>query len=104
MAKFFGKVGFSETIETVPSVWEERISERNYYGDVLTKNWRRADSQGVNDDTKINNRISIVADEKALTSFHLMRWVEWFGIKWKISNIDIQPPRIILTLGDVYNE
>ena len=104
MAKFFGKIGFAETQEVRPSVWEEVINEKPYYGDVLTNNWRHDSSQGVNDDTKVNNRISIVADEKALMSFHLMRWVEWSGVKWKISNIEVRPPRLILTIGGVYNE
>lgn len=104
MAKFFGKVGYSETQEVRPSIYKEVCTESSYYGDVLTNQWKKEDSQGVNDDTRVNNQISILADEKALTSFHLMRWVEWKGVKWKISNINVQPPRIILTIGGVYNE
>lgn len=104
MAKFFGKIGYSETVETAQSVWEEQIVERNYSGDVFANRRQWETSQGVNDNTNINNRISIIADEKALKDAHLMRWVEWMGTKWKISNIEIQPPRLILTLGGVYNE
>jgi hypothetical protein len=104
MAKFFGKIGYIETVETAQSVWEEQKSEIEYYGDVLSnrRTWER--SQGVNDDTNVNNRISIVADDKAFKSFHLMRYVEWMGAKWKILSIEVQRPRIILTLGGVYND
>lgn len=104
MAKFFGNIGYSESVETSPSVWKEVITESSYYGDFYTNRWCKENGQGTIDDTKVNNKISIIADDKALTSFHLMRWVEWMGIKWKISNIDVQPPRIILTIGGVYNE
>lgn len=104
MAKFFGKIGFSETVETSQSVWEEQITEQNYAGDVISDRRQWEGSQGINDNTNINNRISIIADEKALKNFHLMRWVEWMGTKWKISNIEVHPPRLILTLGGIYNE
>ena len=35
MAKFYGAIGFGESVETVPGVWEDLITERNYYGDVV---------------------------------------------------------------------
>jgi hypothetical protein len=104
MAKFSGKIGYVESVETSQSVWEERTSEEIYYGDVLANRRQWETGQGINDDTNINNRISIVADEKALKSFHLMRYVEWMGTKWKISSIEVRPPRLILTLGGVYND
>ena len=104
MAKFAGKIGYAETIETAQSVWEDRITPFPYYGDVISKNQKWENSQGVNDNTNINNRISIIADEKALKDFHLMRYVEWNGVKWKIINIDVRPPRLIISIGGVYNE
>ena len=104
MAKFSGKIGYAETSETTQSVYEEHIEEFVYHGDIISNRRRWESGQGINDDTNINNRISIIADEKALKSFHLMRYVEWNGVKWRISDIEVQPPRLILTLGDVYNE
>ena len=104
MAKFFGKIGYAETVETSQSVWEEQITDVSYFGDVLSNRVRRESGQGINDNTNVNNRISIVADEKALKSFHLMRYVEWMGTKWKISSVEVQRPRLILTLGGVYND
>lgn len=104
MAKFFGKIGFSETVETTPGIWEPRITVREYYGDV-NRNQRRwqenPDSQ--NDDLNLSNEISIVGDPYAYDNFNAMKWVEYGGAKWKISWINLQYPRIILTLGGVYN-
>ena len=104
MAKFYGKIGFMETKETSPGVWEEEITERYYYGDV-TRNMRRWDSsQNQNDDLKINNEISIVSDPYAVQNFHAIRYVEWMGSLWKVTSVDVQYPRLTLSIGGVYNE
>lgn len=104
MAKFFGKIGYAETKQTSPGVWEEEITEREYFGD-LTRNTRRLQSSGnLNDIIVVANDISIVADPFANQNFHSMRYVEFMGTKWKISNVEVQYPRLILTLGDQYNE
>lgn len=103
MAKFYGVIGYAETVETKPGVWTEQITERKYYGD-LTRNARRLQSSSqLNDDITIANEISIVADSFANDNFHAMRYVEFMGAKWKISNVEVQPPRLILTTGGVYN-
>lgn len=103
MAKFYGNIGFVDTVETQPGLWEEQPVERPYYGD-LTRNTSRYQMSGeVNDDINISNTISIVADPYANENFHHMRYVVFMGAKWKITNIDIQYPRILLTIGGVYN-
>ncbi len=104
MAKFYGKIGFSEMAETAPGVWVENITEREYYGDVNRNIRRLQDGIGLNDDINVNNEISIVADPYANENFHSMRYVRYMGAKWKISSVDVQYPRLILTLGGEYNE
>jgi len=105
MARFYGKVGFVfGSIETRPGVWVESKSERNYYGDVMKRriSWEKGDS--INDNIKIGNQFSILADEYAETHMYAMKWIEWKGVKWKITSVEIERPRMILTIGDVYNE
>ena len=103
MAKFYGKVGYTETTETAAGVWTEGVTERNYSGDIIknTRRWQNGDN--LNDDLIINNIISIVADPFANQNIHTMKYVEWLGVKWKITSVDIQRPRLLLTLGGVYN-
>ena len=104
MAKFFGKIGYAETQQTSPGVWEEKITEREYFGDLI-RNTRRLQSSGnLNDNIVVANDISIISDPFANQNFHAMRYVEFMGTKWKISNVEVQYPRLILTLGDKYNE
>ena len=103
MAKFYGVIGYAVTKETAPGVWTEEIAEQSYYGD-LTRNMRRLqDSGDRNDDINVANEISIVADPYANANFHSMRYVAFMGAKWKISKVEVQYPRLILTLGGVYN-
>lgn len=103
MAKFYGNVGYIETVEVEPGCWEEQTIERPYYGDLIRNTSRYQSSGGVNDNISINNNISIVADPYANENFQHMRYVVFMGTKWKITNVEIQYPRIILTLGGVYN-
>ena len=103
MARYFGKVGYAETVETVPGVWEEKLVERNYYGDVLRNSRRWENGESLNDNLVISNSISIVADDYAYTHLAFIRYVEWMGTLWKPSSVEVQRPRIILQIGGVYN-
>lgn len=103
MAKFYGTVGYVETVETAPSVWDEQTIERQYYGDVVKNAKRYEKGEGLNDNLNVNNTISIVADAYAEQHFFAIRYVEWMGARWKVSSVDVQRPRLILSLGGVYN-
>lgn len=104
MARFYGAVGYIVYEETARDVHEEIPVERMYKGELL-KNYRRLENgDGVNDNVSIQNQISIVADPYANTHIHAMRYVKWRGTAWKITTVDAsQYPRLILTLGGVYN-
>lgn len=103
MAKWFGKIGFAETKETNPGVWEEVITLREYYGDVTRNTRRFQSSENLNDNIIVSNDISIVADPYAIQNFHSMRYIEFMGTKWKINNVEVSYPRLILTLGEICN-
>lgn len=103
MAKWFGTIGFAETVETSPGVWEEQIVTRQYYGDLVRNTRRLQSSDKVNDDVNIANEISIVADPYANENFHAMRYAEFMNSRWKINTVEVQFPRLVLELGGVYN-
>ena len=103
MAKYYGIIGYGISEETTPGVWEDRIVERQYYGDLVRNTRRMQSSEYLNDNVNISNEISIVADPYANENFHLMRYVTFMGTKWKITSVEVQYPRLILSIGDVYN-
>ena len=103
MAKFHGKIGYAIPAETAPGVFTNAISEREYYGDVIreSRSWRSTDQ--VNENLTVNNRISITADDFANLYFSAMRYVIWDGVYWRVTSVEVQRPRLILSLGGVYN-
>lgn len=103
MAKFFGNIGFATYVESAPGVVSEEIEVRAYYGDLLRNTRRLQSADQVNDNINVANEISIVADPYANEHFYAMRYVEFMGAKWKVSNVEVQYPRLILTLGGLYN-
>ena len=103
MAKFCGVIGFAVSKETKPGVWTNEIEERTYCGDVIKNNraWQSADQ--VNDNFNITDQISIMPDDFAMENSHTMKYVVYLGVKWKILSISAPRPRIILTLGGLFN-
>lgn len=103
MAKFHGAVGYGESVETAPGVHQDVIKEREYYGDVQKNNRKLSEGEYLNSDISVGNMISIVADAYANTHFFAIRYVEWAGVRWTVTDVEVQPPRLILRLGGVYN-
>lgn len=107
--KYYGSVGYMITEETQvdgepTGVFVEKIVEHQYYGDVLknTSGWQNGES--LNDDLKVNVRISIVADPFAFEHFSEIRYVNWMGQRWKVRSVEPLYPRINLEIGGVYND
>ena len=91
-------------METEPGVWEDDvINERLYYGELIRNRKLYQNSGGVNDDINLSNQISIIADPFVMQNFQHMKYVEIANVKWKISDIEVQYNRLILTIGGVYN-
>lgn len=103
MAKFYGVVGYAKPIEESRGVWTDDITEHAYYGDIQQNIRRLESSESVNDNINVSNRISIVADQFAYDNFHLIKYVQFMGAKWKVSSVEVKRPRLILTVGGLYN-
>lgn len=103
MAKFAGKIGYGVPTETAPGVWEDEIVERSYFGDVIRNTRKLTPGEQVNDDLSVGNSISIVADAYANDHFFAIRYVEWAGVRWTVPSVEVQSPRLILSLGEVYH-
>lgn len=104
MAKFYGAIGYAQTVETEPGIWEEVITERNYYGDLIRNTRNLQTSGNVNDNVNISNEISILADPYANEHIYSMRYVEFMGAKWKVNSVEVKYPRLILSVGGLYTD
>jgi hypothetical protein len=103
MARFSGKVGFGSRVESSPGVWVDEITERLYFGDVNRADRMLTQGENVNPDLRVNNEISIVADAYGSAHIFAIRYVEWEGVRWTVSHVEVRPPRLILQLGEFYN-
>lgn len=103
MPKFYGSIGYAISKETAPGVWVEDIVEHDYSGDVYRNTRKLQSGNQVNDSIDISNEISILSDPFANENFHSMRYVTYMGAKWKISSVEVRYPRLILTVGGLYN-
>jgi hypothetical protein len=103
MARYFGRVGYGESVETAPGVWADEITEQTYYGDVVRNSRELREGENLNPNLSVQNSISIVADEFANDHIFAIRYVEWAGVLWTVSSVEVQSPRLLLRLGEVYN-
>jgi hypothetical protein len=105
MARFYGKVGYGESLETPANsgVWADTITEYDYTGDVIRNTRKLDDGETLNNDISVGNSISIVADQQANDHFFDIKYVEWMGALWTVTKVVVQSPRLVLSLGSVYN-
>lgn len=103
MAKFFGKIGYGVTAEAAAGVWVDTIVEHDYYGDVVKNTRKLQEGESLNNDLSVGNSISIVADAYANEHFFAIRYIQWAGALWTVSDVEVQSPRLLLRLGGVYN-
>lgn len=103
MPKFLGCIGFAKSVEQEPGIWTETIEDRMYYGDLLRQSRQLQSSGRVNDNITISNELSIIADPYARENFYQIRYAEFAGAKWKVTDVEVQYPRLRLTLGGVWN-
>lgn len=103
MAKCHGKIGYCIASETAPGVWVDSVTERSFYGDMLRNVKRNENSGGVNDNITLSNQISVVADPFSRDNFCRIKYVKFKDVAWSVLSVEVQYPRLILTLGGVYN-
>ena len=101
--KFYGKIGYGKTVETEPGISAEIFEEHDYFGDVTKSGGRFSSADKVNDDFGITNEFSIIADSYALDNFSFMKYIEYLNTKWKITDIEVQYPRLLIRVGGVFN-
>jgi len=103
--RWYGKIGYATSVvETSPGVWEDKITDKYYRGEIIRNSSRWNNSNSINGDLTVSNQISILSDPYIIGNFQNIRYVEFMGTLWKVTEVTMQYPRLVLTLGGVYNE
>jgi hypothetical protein len=100
--KWYGQLAYRDSVEVEPGIWEDQITEVNKFGDVLRNYSSNQQGSKINDDITVSNQISIIADPQLLESFHKIIYITFGGAKWRVSNVEVRYPRLIVTLGSLY--
>lgn len=104
MNKWYGLIGYATMVESAPDVWKEQITERMTSGNIQQLSRRLKDESQVNSNVVITNALSILADPYAIQHFQDIRYAEVWGTKWRVNNIEVNYPRLLLHLGEQYHE
>lgn len=104
MAKWSGKIGFSDQREVEPGIWEDEPIEKSFYGDFYRNAKRASGDSQINEPITVSNQISFIANEYAMENFHRILYATYMGVKWKVTNVEVQHPRLIIELGGEYHE
>jgi hypothetical protein len=105
MARFHGEVGYAENVEDPPDSgkWVDLITEFPYTGDIIRNTRQIQTGEKINEDVTVQNSISVVADQYAIEHFFNIKYVRWAGVLWTVDSVEVRSPRLILSLGRVYN-
>lgn len=107
--KYKGLVGFVSQGETVPGVWSPIENPKMMKGDVISlsssngNGSRIADTGKVNDDVSLNHRVSLMGDTYAFDNYLKMKWIQIGNTKFEINSVEIRRPRLIVSIGGVWN-
>lgn len=105
MDKFYGFIGYVESKETPPDsgIWEDVIVERECYGDILKISSNRVPTDTLNGNVVLNSQFSILADPYAYQKFSNAKYIKYMDQKWEVKVVEPRYPRLIITVGGVYN-
>lgn len=103
MAKFYGSVGYVTQVETAPGVWTNQVVEKSYRGEILRTQRKLISTDSLNGTVSLSNEISIVADPYAEANSHYIRYVKFRGMCLDVTSVELQYPRLTLSVGGVYN-
>lgn len=103
MTKYAGLVGYVTEEQTVPGVWSPVENPKHMKGDLIRQTSSSQNGDKVNDDVSLNHRVSLMGDAYAFGNYYNIKWIEIDGRKWKVDSVEVQRPRLILSLGGIWN-
>lgn len=105
MSIYCGKIGFVFSDEVRPGVFQNKVIEKQCFGNILSLSKKTGSDSKIVDDIIIDSRISILGEPYIHENLPHIKYLTYMGNKWKVSSvIPADYPRLTITLGGVYNE
>lgn len=102
--KWFGEIGYFVESNNVDGIVTDSFITQQYYGDIIKDYKTNTSENAVNEDFELSNRISVVADPYLISHFHKIAWISFMETKFKVRSVELQYPRLIVSLGGVFRE
>lgn len=103
MSKYAGLVGYVTQEESVPGVWSPVDKAVMTKGDIIRQSSSVQNDDKVNSDVTLNHRVSLIGDAYAFNNYFNLKWIEIGGRKLEVTSVELQRPRLIVTVGGLYN-
>lgn len=103
MARFHGFIGYGHTQDGAPGVKELVITEREAFGEIKQDTRQLREGEYLHDDISLQNIVSVVADAFANENYLAIKYVKQAGRYWTVDSVTVEPPRLLLRLGGVWN-
>lgn len=104
--KFHGFLGFVKFVEsgTSPGKFDVVEEEIPVKGDLLRNALKYEPVEGNEKlNMAISNRFSFIAPNRVFENFEFLKFITWNNVRWNISNIEVNSPRLIVSISGVYN-
>lgn len=103
MARFYGKVGYVTSTDMGDGIYKNIPEEFPYYGDIINISKRWQVTENLNDDIRLEQTFSIVADKYAYENYYKIRYIIIDNVAWRVTNVVVDRPRLTLFVGGIYN-
>ena len=103
MSRFSGLLGFVRTELSDGGVYIEVATEVKVKGILKKISSRTYSEQEVNASVRLANEISVIGNNEIFNHLTSLKYVVWKGTKWSVTTITVEPPRVNIILGGVYN-
>lgn len=105
MARAAVIIGSSKPMTEVPDdgIARDEYVERKFRATVTRLNNNMVSSGDVIDNLKMDMNFQIKMDKWTYENFQWLRYLVYNGAKWKITNVQVQRPNMIVQVGGIFN-
>lgn len=105
--RYYGEIGYSVgEVETEPGVFQNDVKTAKVTGNIIKARYSYGASsyETTNKNVHFLNRFSILPPESIIKHLDSLVYIVYRDIKWAIRSFTLEDKRLIIEVGEVYNE
>lgn len=101
--RYSGKIGYGQQVERAPGIWEDVITERDALGEVKQTTEAFTVANSILPQYRTTTSVSVVSEGTEKVNYSDLRYVTHAGVRWSPASIVVEPPRLIIFIGEEYH-